>query len=406
MPNLNGTDIDNLLGDLTDDVSNLLVKPENPLNDTEWDYPAWTSYIATEPSTFYKIQGNNSSASDFIVTGTGQFYGSVDLDSGENWVGYWLREPQTLKDAFTDANGDYYPEWAQIKSVKSEDTYYAKMPVNPRGGTKAGPAYPIIAPTHNPKYLHLEYGKGYVIELYSGETITDFSWNTPTNRTKKITPKKAESFTIDYKADYEVVDVVGIDDSTATRDSEISEIGVFQDGVCVGATVVDSLPVQILLYTAQSNRDTEPLSFEVVYTNRSRKQVNNYAVMNFKTNEFEAVPLFGGQQEHSIIKLSPKADDQDNVTDLVRLYDNYPNPFNPTTQISFYLPENQQVSLDIFNIRGQKVRSLQNGKMKSGQHRLTWTGKDNNGNSVSSGVYFYKLKTNNSTLQRKMLLLK
>lgn len=331
---------------------------------------------------------------------------TIDLQAGENWVGYWLTEPQTLKDAFTDDNGDYYPEWDKIKSVKSEDVYYCKPPEVPHKSTNNGRVDPVDPGTYYPDKLFLEYGKGYVVELFSGETITDFSWIEPTSRTKVVKTKEVTFFDIDYKADYEVVDVLAIDDSTATRSSEITEIGVFQNDVCVGATVVDSLPLQILLYTNQSNRDTDPLEFEIVYNNRSRKRVANYSVMNLKTQEFEAIPLFGGQQDHSIIRLTPKSDEQDSVTELVRLYDNYPNPFNPTTNISFYLPEGQQVNLDIYNIRGQKVRSLQNGQMKAGQHRLSWTGKDDNGKSVTSGVYFYKLKTESSTLQKKMLLLK
>ncbi len=86
---------------------------------------------------------------------------------------------------------------------------------------------------------------------------------------------------------------------------------------------------------------------------------------------------------------------------------NYPNPFNPTTTISFYLPENGSVSLDIFNIKGQRVKSLASKRdFNTGKHSIIWDGKDEKGNSAASGVYFYRLQTSSSSLTNKMLMMK
>ena len=89
-----------------------------------------------------------------------------------------------------------------------------------------------------------------------------------------------------------------------------------------------------------------------------------------------------------------------------KLNQNYPNPFNPTTTINYSLKENSKVSLDIYNIKGQKVKQLISGQLSAGQHSVVWNGKDDNGKSVSSGIYFYKMKTGNYNETRKMLLLK
>ena len=88
------------------------------------------------------------------------------------------------------------------------------------------------------------------------------------------------------------------------------------------------------------------------------------------------------------------------------LEQNYPNPFNPNTAIRFATPENGNVALNIYNIKGQLVRTLVDDKLNAGTHTANWNGKDNSGNSVSSGVYFYTLETKDIKINKKMLLLK
>jgi len=88
------------------------------------------------------------------------------------------------------------------------------------------------------------------------------------------------------------------------------------------------------------------------------------------------------------------------------LHNNYPNPFNPTTTISYSLKENSLVSLEIYNLRGQKVKTLVNAKKEKGEWTVFWNGKDENSNSVCSGIYFYRLKTENFVQSKRMILLK
>jgi len=86
---------------------------------------------------------------------------------------------------------------------------------------------------------------------------------------------------------------------------------------------------------------------------------------------------------------------------------NFPNPFNPTTTISFSIQKNSKINLSIYNIKGQKVKTLINNEIDKGNHSISWKGKDKNNNSVSSGVYFYKLNVNGKTeVVKKCLLLK
>ena len=91
---------------------------------------------------------------------------------------------------------------------------------------------------------------------------------------------------------------------------------------------------------------------------------------------------------------------------VTELSGSYPNPFNPTTTINFSFKEVGQVSLEIFNIKGQKVKQLVSEQLLAGQHSVVWDGTDDNNKPVSSGIYFYKLKTENYEKTKRMVLLK
>ncbi len=89
-----------------------------------------------------------------------------------------------------------------------------------------------------------------------------------------------------------------------------------------------------------------------------------------------------------------------------RLGSNYPNPFNPTTTIEYSISENSFVTLEVFNVLGQKVKTLVSDTKEAGNHSVKWNGTNELNRQVSSGVYFFKLKTNNFTQTRKMLLIR
>ncbi len=96
----------------------------------------------------------------------------------------------------------------------------------------------------------------------------------------------------------------------------------------------------------------------------------------------------------------------DLTTPITQLKQNYPNPFNPTTRISFILNEPSKVKIQIFNTKGQLVKELLNSYMISGNHDITWNGKDGKGNKAGSGVYFYRMETNKQRFIKKMIIIK
>jgi len=107
----------------------------------------------------------------------------------------------------------------------------------------------------------------------------------------------------------------------------------------------------------------------------------------------------------AIVEYGSAADD-----DVIPAYTldakNYPNPFNPETTIAFSVPKTGPASLKVYNTKGQLVRTLVNDVREAGNHSVVWNGMDEQGNSVSSGLYFYRLSSDGNTVTRKMLLAK
>jgi len=109
----------------------------------------------------------------------------------------------------------------------------------------------------------------------------------------------------------------------------------------------------------------------------------------------------GIKQVNDLAKLSIRA-----VPAVYSLSQNYPNPFNPTTTIDYSIPESGHVELAIYNLAGQKVRTLVNETKQAAFYKVVWDGKNDMGESVASGLYFYRLVSSNFSKIEKMTLIK
>lgn len=130
----------------------------------------------------------------------------------------------------------------------------------------------------------------------------------------------------------------------------------------------------------------------------------------------QTVLTIPGLQDYTIMALDLASSDGEpiNITrksvglipSNYRLEQNYPNPFNPSTRIEFSLPQAGNITLTIYDALGRTVRRLASGMTEAGQHAVVWNGSNEQGQAVSSGVYFYRLETANGSYSRKMVLLK
>lgn len=135
------------------------------------------------------------------------------------------------------------------------------------------------------------------------------------------------------------------------------------------------------------------LSSETMYLN-----MHSGEIVEFELAEIDQITFSGStsfEEIGSFISQIP-----------VSLLKNYPNPFNPSTTITFVTNQKGITDVEIFNLRGQKLITLSSTPREPGTHSVTWDGKDSNGKNVAAGMYFYKVSVNNHGSIQKMLLLK
>ena len=130
------------------------------------------------------------------------------------------------------------------------------------------------------------------------------------------------------------------------------------------------------------------------------------------TYTYNLAAVFNGNWEGAwstdieVVHEDPNGVDPNLIPLVTSLDGNYPNPFNPTTTIKFGLHEDQKVAISVYNVKGEKVRTLVNGELEAGYHSILWNGKDDSGKTAASGVYFYKMKAGKYIKTQKMLMMK
>ena len=109
-----------------------------------------------------------------------------------------------------------------------------------------------------------------------------------------------------------------------------------------------------------------------------------------------------GYQNSSVLKNEMVS----NLPDKFFLFNNYPNPFNPSTIISYNLPKDSHVNISIFDVLGRKVKTLTNQHMKAGKNKVQWNGENDHGKLLAGGVYIYKIISGGYNQSKKMILVK
>ncbi|MBS3768244.1 MAG: T9SS type A sorting domain-containing protein [Candidatus Cloacimonetes bacterium] len=304
----------------------------------------------------------------------------IDLEaSKENWVGCYLEEPATFRDAFSSI-------WNEWESVYSEHWAVAR----PEPGVT-----PTIVDslTANP-------GELYIIEVYERcQLVWNDSSPSPPPRTKEMT----DYFTYDKKLDYMPVTV-----DTVYGDMP-EEIAVYDGDECLGASKVNGYyPVQILAYPPDGSKKGN-LDFRLYYGAKNKsKAVTDYRVYEHKVSAYVNRDLAFDKGAYVTVRLNTK---ETEPQFSFGLFNNYPNPVNSDiTHISFApTSEAKNTAIKIYNVRGQLVRELdcsEAGYNKAGIPTVSWDCKDNKGRKVQNGVYFYKLISGKKQAVKKMVIVK
>ena len=198
------------------------------------------------------------------------------------------------------------------------------------------------------------------------------------------------------------------------------------DGIKVSTLWSDVVPVEFTSFTATANANSVTLSWRTASETNNRgfevqRKTSNsgwtdisFVNGNGTSTQPHEYSYSDNNLENGTYSYRLKQVDMDgsfeysNVVDAnitapskFELAQNYPNPFNPTTKIDFSVPANSNVKLTVYNVLGQQIAVLVNGFMKSGNHTV-----DFNAAGLNSGLYFYKLESNGTSLVKKMMLIK
>ena len=146
---------------------------------------------------------------------------------------------------------------------------------------------------------------------------------------------------------------------------------------------------------------TQELTIVIFFTPTANEEYNDNVIItsNDPNNPQTVISVNGLGSGVSVV-------DDNIIPQVTELQGNYPNPFNPETAIRYAVKQDGQVSLRIFNLKGQLVKTLVNEQVKAGYHRITWNGKDNFGTDVATGIYLYRLETKTYNQTKKMMLMK
>ncbi len=299
-----------------------------------------------------------------------------------NWIGYFIPEDMGVLDAFDSVLDNISrintERWAIVK-----DKYGNWVPF----GTSTTPTVKRV----------LRYGEA--VKVYC-ETACEFCWGDDNIVPSDDGFKSTEYYTFSTDEDYATV-IVEVE---AAERSMPQEIAVFLNGECRGASVVQDTLVQINAYVVNDTTGND-IEIELYYGDRSpAKTYKDYAVLDFNTRKLTGSRL--NIKDNGVYYIDLGMDAEEIIPVETVMEQNYPNPFNPTTTIKYSLNQDGPIEIAIYNLKGQKVRQLINASMTAGFHEVVWDGKDSYGKQASSGIYFYRMKTQQKTFVKKMMMIK
>jgi len=196
------------------------------------------------------------------------------------------------------------------------------------------------------------------------------------------------------------------DDYLNAQLSAGDEIAVYDEDVCVGTHAVSETDSYFSIICSMKDNDETVNGYTPgnQYSLRIFKNQTEYDTIEYVKISGDDFYSAGGT---TLLRVSNmlSADDL-SLPKVTAIQSIYPNPFNPETTVQYSLHKADRVEIEIYNIKGQKVKTLINEQQNAGHYQVSWQGKDSNGKSVASGMYFCRLKTTSKTLTRKMMLIK
>ena len=342
-------------------------------SDEYFDY--WSSNQNLTSLKGYKIFDEESNTALFTRGEPCQYgYTVSTYQNLDTWIGYFIDETQSAEDAI--------PSTVLNNCLKIQTQRWCTS----RAST--GDPWSI-----DPGTCYLNFSDMVVLKT---TRAYNFYWNYSREETEPIIRPYAEHFEweeeIDYLPIYVEFDPLDVP----------NEVAVYVNGECQGAEVVENMNCQICAYILTEEPGQE---IEFAFWYEGRNGVERKANYQIQENGFpvSSNTLFTGLPG-DFYTLSFNHEEESAA--IPYSFSCYPNPFNPETTVSFSLKTEAEVELVIYNIRGQKIRTLADETFRPDTYNITWNGDNDNGKKVSSGVYFVKLKIDSEVLTNKVIMLK
>lgn len=294
-------------------------------------------------------------------------YLPLDFDSALaynwNWIGYYPNVELTLDEALSSVGTNALAIKTQSKSA---------ININ---GSWAGDLLAMLP------------GVTYKINMGAADTLTYPIAQSSKNITTPLS-NNSLNWQVLTGCDKNMIALI---DLSNTDDPSALSVGVFdENGIChsIGSYVDD------VWYFTIVGKNLESLHVEAFNSQTGEFMQSKYTI------EFQDDIILGDFTAPIKISLK-KIEHEDNS---MMLYRNHPNPFYQSTRIRYYIPKLSNIDLSVYNILGQKVKTLIYDVKDAGEYVTSWDGSDDKGHRCSNGIYFYKLTSNSSTVVRKMLM--
>ena len=294
----------------------------------------------------------------------------------ENWIGYFLEYPLDPQDAFAGV-------WNKLTRISTEHwTLILKDGVIVQGPSLDSP---------------LRYGDGVIVTVKENCTLI---WNNDASPGTPVDHPSTDYYTYTKKADY--VPFYFEMDST----DGIQEIALMVADSCVGAAVVrpgDSI-TEVNAYLA-GMPSGEPITVETWSGFKSaRLGSNDYSVVNRITGKRVSRTIYTGERQPYYV-ISFKSGESARCNAAVMLQPPSPNPFSHSVMCSFVLNEASNVTLSVYDMRGQRVATLMQGSYGEGFYEAAWNGIAHTGKTAPDGIYIIRLTVNDKMIANEKVVL-
>ena len=294
----------------------------------------------------------------------------VQLTAGENWIGYFLRSSYSPLVVLS-------PVLNNINRIEARKWYMYR-----------GKFGEWIGAVQQGASVSMNYGEMYKIHYYGPSTSFSYSYiGTPLAR---FSPEDTSYYTFSESPSYLAAAIYD-----PGWDAMPDELAILINGTVVGASVVSEYPVLIRVYT----EDLNDIVIETCYSAKSGSAERKV----LKNSDLEIKRSDSGVYE--ILGKNPTEDLEDHSPELIRGIIVHPNPLTTWSRISVDTNHKGSVRMNIYNLKGQRVKTFRHEMKSAGTHSVLWDGKDSSGNRLASGIYFLNVSIGSESRSQKVMLI-